>query len=38
VPAIAAEGESLVGISLLRGSEIRIEVVDGGEVVIRPLP
>ena len=38
VPALAAEGGPLVGMSLLRGSEIRIEAVDGGEVVIRPLP
>ena len=38
VPALAAEGGPLVGMSLLRGSEIRVEAVDGGEVVIRPLP
>jgi clan AA aspartic protease len=38
VPALAAEGGPLVGMSLLRGSEIRIEAMDGGEVVIRPLP
>ena len=38
VPALSAEGGPLVGMSLLRGSEIRIEAVDGGEVVIRPLP
>lgn len=38
VPALAAEGGPLVGMALLRGSEIRIEIVDGGEVVIRPLP
>lgn len=38
VPALAAEGGPLVGMSLLRGSEVRIEVMDGGEVVIRPLP
>lgn len=37
VPALAAEGGPLVGMSLLRGSELRIEAVDGGEVVIRPL-
>jgi predicted aspartyl protease len=37
VSALAAEGGPLVGMSLLRGSEVRIEVVDGGEVVIRPL-
>jgi clan AA aspartic protease len=38
VPALAAEGGPLAGMSLLRGSELRIEVVDGGGVVIRPLP
>jgi clan AA aspartic protease len=38
VLALAAEGGPLLGMSLLRGSEIRIEAVDGGEVVIRPLP
>ncbi len=38
VPALAAEGGPLVGMSMLRGSEIRIEAVNGGEVVIRPLP
>ena len=37
VPALAAEGGPLVGMSLLRGSEVRIEAVDGGEVVIRPV-
>lgn len=37
VPALAAEGGPLVGMSLLRGSEIRIEVADGGKVLIRPL-
>lgn len=38
VPALAAEGGPLVGMSMLRGSEIRIEAVVEGEVVIRPLP
>ncbi len=38
VPALAAEGGPLVGMSLLLGSEIRIEAVDGGEVVVRQLP
>ncbi len=38
VPALSAEGGPLVGMSLLQGSEIRIEAVDGVEVVIRPLP
>ncbi len=37
VPALSAEGGPLVGRSLLRGSEIRIEVADGGKVLIRPL-
>lgn len=37
VPALAAEGGPLVGMSLLRGSELRIEVIDDGEVGIRAL-
>jgi clan AA aspartic protease len=37
VPGLAAEGGPLVGMSLLRGNELRIEAVDGGEVVIRAL-
>ena len=37
VTALAAEGGPLVGMSLLRGSEVSIKVVDGGEVVIRPV-
>lgn len=38
VPALAAEGGPLVGMSLLRGSDVRIQVIEDGEVVIRPLP
>lgn len=37
-PALAAAGGPLVGMSLLRGSGIRIEAVDHGEGVIRSLP
>ena len=32
-----AEGEPLVGMSLLRGSRLAIDVVDGGDVVIEEL-
>lgn len=37
VQALAAEGTTLVGMSLLQGSELRVQAVDGGEVTIRPL-
>lgn len=37
VRAFVAHGDALVGMALLRGSEIRIEAADGGEVAIRPL-
>jgi clan AA aspartic protease len=32
-----ADGDALVGMSLLHGSELRIQVVDGGDVTISPL-
>lgn len=38
VPALAAEGGPLMGMSLHRGHEIRIEAVDRGEVQNRALP
>lgn len=38
VRVLVADATPLLGMALLRGSELRIEVVDGGEVVIRPLP
>ena len=34
----AAETDPLLGMSLLYGSELRIQVVDGGTVTIDPLP
>lgn len=37
VRAFAADGAPLVGMALLHGSELRIEAIDGGGVVIRPL-
>lgn len=37
VPALAAEGGPLMGMSLLRGHELRIKVIDDGEVEIRAL-
>jgi clan AA aspartic protease len=37
VPALAAEGGLLAGMALLRGSEIRIQAVEDGEVEIRTL-
>ena len=37
VPVLAAEGDPLVGMSLLRGHELRIEVIDGGTVEVHPL-
>lgn len=38
VPVLAAEGTPLVGMSLLRGHELRIEVINGGAVEVRKLP
>jgi clan AA aspartic protease len=38
VPVLATEGDPLVGMRILRGSRLRIEVLDGGEVQIEPLP
>lgn len=37
VQALAAEGTTLVGMSMLQGSELRLQAVDGGEVTIRSL-
>jgi clan AA aspartic protease len=34
----SAETDPLIGMSLLHGSELRVEVVDGGNVVIEALP
>jgi predicted aspartyl protease len=33
-----AEGSPLVGMDLLYGSDVHLEVVDGGQVTITPLP
>jgi len=35
---LAAEGTPLVGMALLRGSRVTLEVQDGGRVTIEPLP
>lgn len=37
IPVSQGEGEALIGMSLLRGSDLRIEVVAGGEVHIEEL-
>lgn len=37
VRALVADAVPLLGMSLLRGSELRVEAEPGGEVVIRPL-
>lgn len=37
VQALAAEGTTLMGMSLLQGSELRLQAIDGGEVMIRSL-
>jgi clan AA aspartic protease len=34
----AADIDPLVGMSLLRGFELRIQVIDGGSVTVQPLP
>jgi clan AA aspartic protease len=33
-----AEGDPLLGMSLLEGSEVNLQVREGGKVTIRPLP
>ncbi len=38
VPALAAEGGPLVGMSMLYGSRVTLDVVDGGQVSIEELP
>jgi clan AA aspartic protease len=38
VPVIQVDGGSLVGMSLLYGSAVRLEVVDGRQVTIEALP
>jgi clan AA aspartic protease len=38
VPVYEAEGSSLIGMSLLRGSRLTIDVQPDGEVVIEDLP
>ena len=30
--------DPLIGMSLLQGCELTVEVVDGGRVIVRPLP
>jgi clan AA aspartic protease len=37
IPVYETEGEPLVGMSLLRGSRLTVEVAPGGEVVIEDL-
>lgn len=37
IRVLVADATPLLGMSLLRGSELRIEAVNGGEVVIRTL-
>lgn len=37
VPAYAAPGGALLGMDMLRGSELRVEAVGGGNVTIKPL-
>ncbi len=37
IPVVETGSDPLVGMSLLRGSEVRLRVVDGGSVVIEPL-
>jgi clan AA aspartic protease len=37
VPALAADGGTLIGMSLLHGSRLVIDVVDGGAVTVEAL-
>jgi len=34
----AVENEPLLGMAMLRGSELALQVIDGGEVAIHELP
>lgn len=38
VPVLATPGQPLVGMRLLRGHELRVEITDGGAVEVRRLP
>jgi clan AA aspartic protease len=38
VPALAAGGDPLVGMSLLYGSRLTVDILDGGRVTIEALP
>lgn len=38
VPVLAAPGDPLIGMALLRGHELRVEVTNGGAVEVRRLP
>ncbi len=38
IQALIADATPLLGMSLLRGSELRVEAKGGGEMSIRPLP
>lgn len=37
VPALASEGGSLLGMSLLYGHDLHIRVLDGGAVTVEPI-
>ena len=37
IPSLVAEGDSLIGMSLLYGYNLSIDVVDGGRVSVIPL-
>jgi predicted aspartyl protease len=38
IVVVAADGTPLIGMSLLYGSRVTLDVVDGGPVTIEPLP
>jgi clan AA aspartic protease len=38
IPVLSADGDPLVGMSLLYGSRVTLDIVDGGPVAIEPLP
>lgn len=37
VPALQADGGVLIGMALLEGSDLRVRVIEGGEVQVRPI-
>jgi len=37
VPVLQAEGDVLIGMALIEGSHVTLDVIEGGDVIIEPL-